>query len=207
MLKYLISFRNRVDDGPEAKPVIEVFNQAPFIYQNRNFVSLNGEKVFEIFNIDKKDQGNYSAQPCFELTCNWTVGFAKEINLPDLPFILNWGSGVQAKNMQVDDVALMTAMTEMINCFDELQPNIPGEHLFTAKCLCVSCPGGTSCWGQARCRQGSFNMHTSVCEPILLTGVNQECHFGQKAWSFNKNAKTDAYPAKRLKFKVVKWSN
>jgi hypothetical protein len=65
MLKYLISLRNRVDDGPEAKPVIEVFNQAPFIYKNRNFVSLNGEKVFEIFNIDKKDQGNYFLQPLF----------------------------------------------------------------------------------------------------------------------------------------------
>jgi hypothetical protein len=83
--------------------------------------------------------------------------------------------------MQVDDAALMTAMTEMIKCFDELQPNIPGEQLFTAKCLCACCPGGTRCRGSDKVLQGSFNTYNSVCEPIFLTGVNQECYFGQKA--------------------------
>ena len=50
----------------------------------------------------------------------------------DLPFIVNWASGAQAKPMQVDDDALMTALVEMLHCFDELQPKINGKQVAIA---------------------------------------------------------------------------
>ena len=54
-----IMFRNRDDDGVGEKPVIEVFNHTPFHYKNRNFTSVNGQKMFEIFNSENSDKGPY----------------------------------------------------------------------------------------------------------------------------------------------------
>ena len=54
MLKYHL--RLRVDDGP-VKSVVEVFNHSPFSYKNRNFMSVNGQKLFEIFNTGNGNKG------------------------------------------------------------------------------------------------------------------------------------------------------
>ena len=48
--------RTRLVDEAE-RPVIEVFNQTPFVFKDRNFSCLNGERVFEIYNSDNSEKG------------------------------------------------------------------------------------------------------------------------------------------------------
>ena len=48
----------RVDNDPESKKsVVEVFNHSPFPYKNRNYMSVNGQKLFEIFNTENGAKG------------------------------------------------------------------------------------------------------------------------------------------------------
>lgn len=58
---------------------------------------------------------------------NEIIGFAQEVPPQDLPFIVNWASGAEVKQMQVDDSAVMTALVELMRCIDRLQPNINGK--------------------------------------------------------------------------------
>ena len=54
----IIFIRTRlVDADVSEKPVIEVFNQTPFVFKDRNFTSMSGERVFEIFDSDNSDKG------------------------------------------------------------------------------------------------------------------------------------------------------
>jgi len=101
--------QNRDVNAPDAKPVIEVFNHTPFPYKNRNFTCINGDEVFEIFNNDQKEKG-----------------FARQIPLADLPFIVNWSGCAHCLPMQVNDDEVMSAIVEILTCFEELQPNILG---------------------------------------------------------------------------------
>ena len=55
-------------------------------------------------------------------------GFAKQIPLGDLPFIVNWSGGAHSKPMQVNDTEVMSAIVEILKCFEELQPNILGKY-------------------------------------------------------------------------------
>ena len=50
------------------------------------------------------------------------------MNMRDIPFILNWSGGANTKAMQVNDDAVMTALVEILGCFEELQPNIIGKN-------------------------------------------------------------------------------
>ena len=83
----IILIRTRlVDADVSEKPVIEVFNQTPFVFKDRNFTSMSGERVFEIFDSDNSDKGYSIKNSILFNSLNVFAGFSIEVDPIDLPF-------------------------------------------------------------------------------------------------------------------------
>jgi hypothetical protein len=55
-------------------------------------------------------------------------GFAQEVRLKDLPFIVNW-CGPDVKTMEVNDDECLLALVKIIRALDDLQPKIEGRFI------------------------------------------------------------------------------
>lgn len=53
-------------------------------------------------------------------------GFAKTINMDDLPFIVNW-CGPEIKPMAVDDEICLVTLVKIIDAIDDIKPEMEGK--------------------------------------------------------------------------------
>jgi len=103
--------RNGNGDPVPSRPVLQVSNQSPFRYKSRSFVCGSCSGVLQVFELF----ADVTSEP----------GFAKQVEIDELPFLINW-CGPDIKSMAVDDKACLRALVKMISALDDLQPSIEG---------------------------------------------------------------------------------
>lgn len=81
--------------------------------------------IFELFGEELMENGNLHGEITISIIV-LSLGFAKAVNMDDLPFVVNW-CGSEVRSMSVDDDVCLNSMVKMVAAIDELKPEMEGE--------------------------------------------------------------------------------
>ena len=77
--------------------------------------------IFELFGEELMENGNLHGEITISIIV-LSLGFAKAVNMDDLPFVVNW-CGSEVRSMSV----CLNSMVKMVAAIDELKPEMEGE--------------------------------------------------------------------------------